>query len=104
MGSKPCRPYETYVHVGFGKSENPRGRRLRPESHRVRRECDGSLKGGHFGLSLGRLLSKGGMMSPVAGSPALLWSAVPGKPCRRQRGVNHDDRNPRTKSCNSVTR
>jgi hypothetical protein len=23
MGSKPCRPYEIYVHVGFGEGEKP---------------------------------------------------------------------------------
>jgi len=28
------------------------------------------VKGGQFGLSLGRLLSKGGMMSRLPGSPA----------------------------------
>jgi hypothetical protein len=42
----------------------------RIRSSGVRREYDGSLKGGQFGLSLGLLLGKGGMMKPVAGSSA----------------------------------
>jgi hypothetical protein len=32
--------------------------------------------GGQFGLSLGRLLTIGGMMKPVARSPVLCWAAV----------------------------
>ena len=63
IGSNPCRPYESYVYVGCDRS--------RMRSSGVRREYDGSAKGGQFGLSLGLLLSKGGMMKPVAGSSAL---------------------------------
>ena len=59
MGSNPCRPYESYVHVG-----------LRPELEEVEwsptRVQGVGAKGGQFGLSLGLLLSKGGMMKPVA--------------------------------------
>jgi len=42
-------------------------RRLRRERDEARTEVrSGRRKGGQFGLSLGRLLSKGGMMRPVA--------------------------------------
>jgi hypothetical protein len=68
IASNPCRPYETHVYVAFGQSEIE-----------IDSKCDGSLKGGHFGLSLGRLLSKGGMMNPVSRVSRTLVVSGPGQ-------------------------
>ena len=73
IGSNPCRLYESHVHVGFDTS--PSG---------VRREYDASAtgwaKGGLIELSLGILLSKGGMTKLVARVSRNLWAAAQGGP------------------------
>jgi len=45
------------------------------------------VKGGQFGLSLRRLLSKGGMMTPVVRVSRPCWAADRSRPHRRPRGV-----------------
>jgi len=64
----------------------------------------GRAKGGQFGLSLGLLLSRGGMMKPVARVFGVQLSCGPRQPAPAQRGVSHDGRNARTKPCNPVSR
>jgi hypothetical protein len=78
-------------------------RSFQREKGGARLEGIGVVKGGQFGLSLGRLLSKGGMMRPVARVARPCWSAAHDRPHRRDRGVDHDGRNPRTKPGKPVT-
>ena len=87
-----CRPQETNVNVVFS------ARKVEPGLEGI-----WVVKGGQFGLSLGRLLSKGGMMRPVARVARPCWSAARGRPHRRHRGVDHDGRTPRTKPSKPVT-
>ena len=56
IGSNPCRPFETHVYLPCRQSQIESDAKCATDP----------LKGGHFGLSLGRLLSKGGMMNPVS--------------------------------------